>query len=198
MEHLVFRRDEPQPHADIDMGGGRTRQLVLFTDALVIRGTLHTIARRLTDALNTAEEGFLVLEAVVFQEHGSGVALEHAGYAQVNLATVLFAHEPGDADATPPELRMVKVAQPALVSLPPFRVVGDIHVLPERPLRHALHELVGRFVPITDATYWSDGLHIPRTQVSMLAFNHERSQILAPYGASGAGDSAAGDSPAGD
>jgi len=184
----VFRRDEMQPHPDIDMGSGRTRQLVLFTDALVIQGTLRTIARRLTDALNTAEEGFLVLEDVAFEEHGTGAALEHAGYAQVNLATVLFAHEPGDAVATPPELRMVKVTQPALVSLPPFRVVGDIHVLPERPLRHALHELVGRFVPITDATYWSDALHIPRTGVSMLAFNHERSQILAPYGVSGAGD----------
>jgi len=188
MENLVFRRDEMQPHPDIDMGSGRTRQLVLFTDALVIQGTLRTIARRLTDALNTAEEGFLVLEDVAFEEHGTGAALEHAGYAQVNLATVLFAHEPGDAVATPPELRMVKVTQPALVSLPPFRVVGDIHVLPERPLRHALHELVGRFVPITDATYWSDALHIPRTGVSMLAFNHERSQILAPYGVSGAGD----------
>jgi hypothetical protein len=188
MENVVFHRDEMQPHLDVDMGGARTRQLVLFTDALVIRGTLRTVARRLTDALNTAEEGFFVLEDVTFEEHGTGAPLEHAGYAQVNLATVLFAHEPGDAITTPPELRMVKVASPALVSLPPFRVVGDIHVLPARELRQALRELVGRFVPITDATYWSDSLRVPRTDVSMLAFNHERSQILAPYGVPGAGD----------
>lgn len=185
MENIVFGRSETRPHFDTDMGATRARQLVLFTDAFVIHGALRTVARRLSDALNTAEEGFFVLEDVTFEEHGTGAAPEHAGYAQVNLSTVLFAHEPGDEISTPPELRTVKVTQPALVSLPPFRVVGDIHVLPERDLRNALHELVGRFVPITGATYWSDALGIPRTAVSMLAFNHERSQILAPYGEPG-------------
>jgi hypothetical protein len=181
MEGLVFHSDETAPRFTTDLGTARNRGLVLYTDAFVIRGTLRTIARRLSDALNQADEGFFVLEDVTFEAHGAGVQPEHADYAQVNLSTVLFAHEPGDTVATPPELRTVKVAQPALVSLPPFRVVGDIHVLPERDLRDALHELVGRFVPITGATFWSDTLAIPRTTVSMLAFNHERSQILAPY-----------------
>ncbi len=180
MDRLVFGHAEAHAQAP-DVAAGRLRQLVLYTDTYVIRGALRTMARRLTDALNTAEEGFFVLEDVTFETHGAGATTERAGYAQVNLATVLFAHEPGDSIETLPELRTVKVTERALVSQPPFRIVGNIHVLPERSLRDALQELVGRFVPVTDATYWSDALAIPRTSVPMLAFNHERSQILAPY-----------------
>ena len=166
------------------------RQLVLYTDVFVVRGTLQTPARRLSDALNVPGEPFLVLEDVTFDEHGTGATVEHAAFAQVNLSTVLFAYEPGDQVSTPPELRTIKVTQPALVRVPPFQVVGDIHLLPERSLRQALQELLGRFVPMTDATFWSDALGVPRTEVSMIAFNHARSQILAPYDGEGHGRAA--------
>ena len=185
MEHLVFNYGEPRPQFDPGLGVARPRQLVLYTDVFVVRGTLQTPARRLSDALNVPGEPFLVLEDVTFDEHGTGTIVEHAAYAQVNLSTVLFAYEPGDQVNTPPELRTIKVTQPALVRVPPFHVVGDIHLLPERDLRQALQELLGRFVPMTDATFWSEALGVPRTEVSMIAFNHARSQILAPYDGEG-------------
>ncbi len=189
MEHLVFSHGEPRPQFDPGLGVARPRQLVLYTDVFVVRGTLQTPARRLSDALNAAGEPFLVLEDVTFDEHGTRAVVEHAAYAQVNLSTVLFAYEPDDQVSTPPELRTVKVTQPALVRVPPFRVVGDVHLLPERDLRQALQELLGRFVPMTDATFWSESLGVPRTAVSMIAFNHARSQILAPYTGEGSGES---------
>ena len=180
MDRLVFGHASAPTQAP-DLLSGRVRQLVLYTDTFVIHGSLQTRARRLTDALNSADEPFLVMEDVAFEAHEAEATVDRAGYAQINLATVLFAHEPGGAVEALPELRTVKVTERALVSLPPFRIVGNIHVLPERSLRDALRELIGRFVPVTDATYWSDELGIPRTTVPMLAFNHERSQILAPY-----------------
>ncbi len=53
--------------------------------------------------------------------------------------------------------------------------------MPERSLRDALSELTGHFLPVTDATYWSDSLGEARTQAELLAVNHERAQILAPH-----------------
>lgn len=182
MDPLVFRDRASTPQSEPGLAVAKTRQLVLYTDAFVVHGALQTLARRLSDALNAEDEPFLVLEDVTFEEQRTGRLFERAAYAQVNLSTVLFAYELGDQLSTPFELRTIKVPQPALISLPPFRVVGDIHLLPERHLRDALQELLGRFVPLTDATFWSESLGIARTSVSMIAFNHARSQILVPYG----------------
>jgi hypothetical protein len=60
-------------------------------------------------------------------------------------------------------------------------VTGFIHLMPERSLRSALSELTGQFLPVTDAAYWSDVLSEARTTATLLAVNHERAQILAPY-----------------
>jgi hypothetical protein len=53
--------------------------------------------------------------------------------------------------------------------------------MPERDLREALGELTGRFIPVTEATYWSDIVGEARTVAPMVAFNHSRAQILAPH-----------------
>lgn len=154
--------------------------MTLYTDAFVVRGTLQTRHRRLTDALNAAGEPFVVVENATFEEFGSRALVERAPYAQINLSTVLFALTSEDVSPTP-ELRTYKVIQSALISLPPFRIVGQIHLVPEQGLREALEELHGRFIPVTAASFWSDRLSEPRTQAQMLAFNHARAQILAPY-----------------
>ena len=46
-----------------------------------------------------------------------------------------------------PDLRTPKVPEQALISIPPFRVTGRIHLLPERDLREALSELTGPVHP---------------------------------------------------
>lgn len=155
-------------------------RLTLYTDAYVVRGTFRTRQRRVTDILNDAENDFLVLSDSVFDEFGARAESVTSEYAQVNLATVLFAV--ADSAIEPvAELRTPKVSEQALISVPPFRIAGRIHLLPERDLREALAELTGRFVPVTDATYWSELVGEPRTTAPMVAFNHARAQILAPH-----------------
>jgi hypothetical protein len=154
--------------------------VTLYTDSYVVRGTLATRQRRLTDILNLAEHGFIVLTAVTLDEFGSRTSAIESEYAQVNLGAVLFGVS--DEPVEPlPELRMPKVAEQALISIPPFRIVGHIHLLPERDLGDALDELTGTFVPVTDATYWSETVGEPRTSVRAVAVNHARAQILAPH-----------------
>lgn len=156
-------------------------EMTLYTDSYVIRGTMQTFQRRLSDVLNVAEDDFLVLSDTVLEALGGRTDRHVAPHAQVNLAAVLFAV--ATDPVTPlPELRTPKIAETTLVSIPPFSVTGRIHLLPERDVRDALQELQGRFIPVTDATFWSDLLGEPPRSVPMLAVNHARAQILSPYG----------------
>lgn len=156
-------------------------ELILYTDSLITRGTVRTRQHRVTDILNLSEEPFLVLEDVIVEELGLRGEPFRAGLAQVNLGAVLFAvaHEPV---RLVPELRTPKTQEQAILSVPPFKVVGTIHLLPTGGnLRDALVELTGRFIPVTDATFWSDQLGEARQSAPLLAANHRRTQILAQY-----------------
>jgi hypothetical protein len=154
--------------------------LTLYTDAYVVRGRIDTRQRRITDILNQSDHEFLVLTDVVLDEFGSRSVGVKSEFAQINLAAVLFAVADSPVQAIP-ELRTPKIPEQALISIPPFKITGRIHLLPERDLRDALEELTGRFLPVTDATYWSESVGEARTTSPLIAFNHSRAQILAPH-----------------
>ncbi len=162
--------------------GGELRPtaITLVTDNFVVRGTFVTRHRRITDMLNTAEHDFLVLEQATFDEFGATGVVMQTDFAQVNLGAVLFGVADEPVEATP-ELRIPKVSERALISIPPFTVTGHIHVMAGRDLRAALDELQGRFIPVTEATYWSDRVGEARTEALIVAVNHNRAQILAPH-----------------
>jgi hypothetical protein len=165
-----------------DLLGGEPQivPLTLYTDSFVVRGSIRTRQARITDVLNDADDEFLVLSDAVIDEYGSRNLASRSEYAQVNLGAVLFAV--ADTSLEPrPDLRTPKIPEQAMISIPPFRIIGRIHLLPERDLREALTELTGRFVPVTDATFWSDSVGEARQTVPMVAINHQRAQILAPH-----------------
>ena len=154
--------------------------LTLYTDSFVIRGQIRSRQGRVTDILNDADDGFIVLSDVLTDEYGSRAVAGRSEYAQVNLDAVLFAVADTTVEARQ-DLRTPKVPEQALISIPPFQVLGRIHILPERDLREALGELTGRFLPVTDATFWSDTIGEARQTAVMVAINHHRAQILAPH-----------------
>jgi len=154
--------------------------ITLYTDSHIVRGTVMTRHRRMTDILNRPDEPFIVLSDVVMDEWGSREQPIRAAFAQVNLASVLFGVSETPVEATP-ELRLAKVPEQAYISVPPFKITGHIHLLPERDLREALEELTGGFVPVTEATFWSEMVGEAKQTAVALAFNHARAQILAPH-----------------
>jgi hypothetical protein len=162
------------------MGEATTLPLTLYTDSFVIRGSIRTRQRRITDVLNLADEPFLVVTDATIDEYGSKGIASRADYAQVNLGAVLFAVSDEVIEARP-DLRTPKVPEMAMISLPPFRITGRIHLMPERDLHEALNELTGNFIPVTEATYWSDTVGEARATAQILAFNHGRAHILAPH-----------------
>jgi hypothetical protein len=178
------------------LGGLRPVPITLYTDAFMVKGTLETRHRRLTDALNEATDGFLILSDARFDAFRQTSNLITADYAQVNLAAVLFVVSDEVVEPDPGQVSP-RVAEEAMISIPPFTITGRVHLQPERPLREALAQLHGDFIPITQATYWSDSLGEARTTTVMAAVNHARCQILAPHhevdpwaGVAMAGDSA--------
>jgi hypothetical protein len=158
----------------------RTVPLTLYTELFIVRGAIQTQQHRVTDILNGADESFLVLEDVSLEEFGSNELPTRAEFAQVNLGSVLFAVSLQAVDPIR-ELRTQKISERALVSIPPFRVIGNVHLLPERSFRESLAELQAPFVPVTDAVFWSDRLGEGRQIAAMVAVNQARAQILAPY-----------------
>jgi hypothetical protein len=163
-----------------DLGPPPTVALTLYTDAFIIRGSLVTRQRRITDILNQADDRFLVLAGVTSDEFGQRGETIRAEFAQVNLSAVIFAVA-DTAVETPAELRTPKVPEEALISVPPWKVTGQIHLMPEHGLREALRELTGHFLPVTGAAFWSDVLGEARQTAELVAVNHERAQILAPH-----------------
>ena len=156
-------------------------ELTLYTDSLITRGWVRTRQHRVTDILNLAEQPFLILEDVTVDEMGDRGQPIRADVAQINLASVLFAV--ADAPVEPsPELRTPKRAAEAIVSVPPFRITGTIHLMQgEMSLREALSELASPFLPVTNATYWSDRLGEARRTALLVAVNQRRTQILAQH-----------------
>lgn len=165
-----------------DFGGGERKiALTLYTDAYVIRGSVTSRQRRVSDILNQAEHSFLVLTDVVLDEYGTHGTTVRSDYAQINLGSVLFAVADASEGEALPEMHTPKIAEQALISIPPFKIIGRIHLTPDRDLREALAELTGRFVPVTSGAYWSDIVGEARTSAPLIAFNHARAQILAPH-----------------
>jgi hypothetical protein len=156
-------------------------ELTLYTDALVSHGWVRTRQHRITDILNLADKPFLILEEVTVEELGERGQTIRADVAQVNLDSVLFAVANVQVEPSA-ELRTPRKPTQAMVSVPPFTITGTIH-LPtgEWTLREALNELTARFIPVTDAEYWSDRLGVARQAALIVAVNHRRAQILAQH-----------------
>src|ERR1700690_539240 len=132
----------------------RTVPMTLYTEQYVVRGVIETREHRVTDILNEAEQPFLVLEAVSLEELGFSDVPTRAEFAQVSLGSILFAVS---LQAVEPARgpRTLKVGPRAFVSIPPFRVIGTVHLLPERNLRDSLADPRTPFIPVTDAVFWS-------------------------------------------
>jgi hypothetical protein len=154
--------------------------LMLVTDTSIVRGHVLTRQHRLSDTLNDSERPFVVLQQVEMVDVVGPGRTVQAAYAQVNLDAVLFAVTSVPV-APIPELTTPKAPQRAFITVPPYLVVGNIHLGAGDALREGLGKLVGRFLPVTDAVYWSDALGVDRTDALMVAVNHARAQILVPF-----------------
>jgi hypothetical protein len=151
-------------------------QLTIVTAQLIIQGTIKTRLRRLTNVLNEPDAEHLMLFDATFMEVGSRRVVAKSGVAQVQLADVLFVHTTGSTESGE-EARTPKQAIRTTLLAPPFTIEGTIHLPYEAELHQALDAFGGRFVPVTDASYWAYGVAELPNHVDILVLNHARAHV---------------------
>jgi hypothetical protein len=150
-----------------------------YTEHYLVRGRIATTNGSLLDALNGAGEE-IVIEDAFFDEFASREIVGQAPFAQVNLAMVVLAalDDEFEEGAEPPAGTTV---DQIMIGVPPYRVTGHVELGNQPDLRHMLDRMSGRFVEVTDATFWSESLNEPRKRTRLLAVNHGRSHVVAPF-----------------
>jgi len=150
----------------------------LYTEHYLVRGRIST-PHGLLEALNDAGDE-LVLEDAFFDEFASREIVGQAPFAQVNLAmAILAALDDEFEDGAEPRERAS--GDQVMIGAPPYRVTGHVELGNQRDLRQLLDRMSGRFIEVTDATFWSEALNEPRKRTSLLAVNHARAHVVAPF-----------------
>jgi hypothetical protein len=151
----------------------------LYTEHYLVRGRISTMHGSLLDVLNGAGEE-IVLEDAFFDEFASREIVGQAAFAQVNLAMVILAAL-DDEFAEGAEAPEPLPGDQVMIGVPPYRVTGHVELGKQRDLRKLLDRMSGRFIEVTDATFWSESLNEPRKRTRVLAVNHARAHVVAPF-----------------
>jgi hypothetical protein len=174
-----------------DGNPARSVHVQLFTDAYRVSGTMLTRFSRVTDIVNLQPTTHIVVEDATVTEHGhpaGGLPGQHVLVAVDELLFVIVAET--DAEARP-EMRIPKRPVRAQVALPPFRLVGTVHVAQGSRPADGLLNVSDRFVPMTDVSvsctaYPEVGLNAPavalqraRAHVIVVEDDEQRDELLA-------------------
>jgi hypothetical protein len=170
--------------------------VTLVTERLVIQGTVLTRVRRLTDLVNEPDAMHLVLQDATFMEVGSRRVVAKGAAAQVRLSDVLFVHSTGPTESAA-AMRMPKQPVKATLLVPPFTVEGTIYLPYESELKIALEAYADKFVPVTQAKYWSYAVAESPNSVELLVVNHARAHVSIAAGVQWSAESSAAHSDGG-
>ncbi|MDQ2941538.1 MAG: hypothetical protein M3R05_05025 [Chloroflexota bacterium] len=143
---------DPFSGDSLDGNPARSVHVQLFTAAYRVSGTTLTRFSRVTDIVNLQPTTHIVVEAATLTEFGDPAGSIPVPHVLVAIDEVLFLIVvETDADARP-EMRIPKRPVRAQVALPPFRLLGTVHVAPGSRPADGLLNVSDRFVPMTDVS----------------------------------------------
>lgn len=153
-------------------------EVELFTAAYRVAGTIHTPFRRVAELLNQLPGAHVAVENATITEHGDTGAGERVGSALVTVDEVLVLVAPGLAGESSAEMRILKNPAHAVLSIPPLRLEGTIHVpVGSRPADGLLN-VPDRFVPMTDASLTFASLPALDRTIPILAMRRDRAHVI--------------------
>jgi hypothetical protein len=163
--------------------------LTVATPTMVVKGSVTTRVKRLTDLINEPDLTQLVLQDARFMEFGSRQVIAKGGAAHIPLGEILFVHtsSPTEGNAA---MKMPKQPVEATLLLPPFTIEGTIYLAYESELRIALSAHMDRFIPVTNARYWAYGSAESSGVFELLAVQHARANIVIAAGVPWSGEAA--------
>ena len=173
------------------LGGYATVEAIeieLFTAAYRVAGTIHTPFRRVAELLNQLPGGHLAVETATIVEHGAPDSIWQSSTAMVTVDEVLVLVAPGLVGESSAEMRIQKHPAHAILSVPPLRLAGTIHVpVGSRPVDGLLN-VPDRFMPMTDVTLTSASHPALDRQFPILALRRDRAHVIVVSERRDAGD----------
>jgi hypothetical protein len=153
-------------------------EVELLTAAYSITGTIHTPFRRVAEILNQLPGGHLAVEGATIVEHAVPTVSQRAASALVAVDEVIILVAPGLVGEASAEMRILKDPAHAVLSIPPFRLEGTIHVPVESRPVDGLLNIPDRFLPMTDATLVSVAHPELDREVPILALRRDRAHVI--------------------
>ena len=153
-------------------------EVELLTAAYGITGTIRTPFRRVAEILNQLPGGHLTVEGATIIEHAVPSVRQGAASALVAVDEVIVIIAPGLVGEASAEMRILKDPAHAVLSIPPFRLEGTIHVPVESRPVDGLLNIPDRFLPMTDATLVSVAHPELDREVPILALRRDRAHVI--------------------
>lgn len=153
-------------------------EVELFTAAYRVAGTIRTPFRRVAELLNQLPGAHLAIGRATITEHGAPEAVQRAANALVTVDEVLVLVAPGLVGESSAEMRILKHPAHAVLSIPPLRLEGSIHVPVGSEPADGLLNVPDRFMPMTDVSL-SSATH-PELDRSfpILALRRDRAHVI--------------------
>ncbi|MDQ2673695.1 MAG: hypothetical protein M3Y40_03495 [Chloroflexota bacterium] len=163
------------------LGGYATVQEVeveLFTSAYRVAGTIHTPFRRVAELLNQLPGAHLTIENATVSAHGEDARGDRVSSALVTVDEVIVLMAPALVGETSSEMRILKHPAHAILSIPPLRLEGTIHVpVGSNPVDGMLN-VPERFMPMTDVSLTSPSHPTLDRTVPILALRRDRAHVI--------------------
>jgi hypothetical protein len=164
-----------------ELGGFRTVEEVeveLLTPAYRVSGTIQTPFRRVAEILNQLPGAHLAVDGATIVEHAVPSVIQRAASALVAVDEVIVLVAPGLVGEASAEMRILKDPAHAVLSIPPLRLEGTIHVpVDSRPVDGLLN-VPDRFIPMTDVRLVSVAHPELDREVPILALRRDRAHVI--------------------
>lgn len=151
----------------------------LYTSAYRITGTINTPFRRVAEILNQLPSGHVTIEDATVVEYGSATPAPPVASAlvAVDQILVMVADGLGGGEARD-EMRIQKQPAWAVLSMPPLRLDGTVHVPVGSRAVDGLLNTADRFVPMTDVRLSSGADPSLDRTIPILAMRRDRAQVI--------------------
>jgi hypothetical protein len=150
----------------------------IYTSAYRITGMIHTPFRRVAEILNQLPAAHVTIEEASIAEHAAPESATRAATAHVAVDEILVMVAPDVAGQPRAEMRIQKEPATAVLSMPPLRLAGTVHVpVGSRPIDGFLN-VADRFVPMTDVRLTSAAHPDLDCEVPILAVRRDRAQVM--------------------
>lgn len=150
----------------------------IYTSAYRIIGTIHTPFRRVAEILNQLPSAHVTIEEASIAEHAAAASTTRAGTAHVAVDEILVMVAPGIAGQPRAEMRIQKEPATAVLSMPPLRLAGTVHVPVGSRAIDGFLNVGERFVPMTDVHLTSAAYPELDREVPILAVRRDRAQVM--------------------